>query len=843
MKISTYISEEVQLFLREAIKEANGNEVFFLGRTAGTLVVESADVLARGNKTEVPAIIANCRPGDVVIHNHPSGLLEPSPADNKIASHVGNEGVGFYIINNDASAIYVGVEPVLPEEPVDVSANELESYLGDGSPLTSLLEGFEIREPQRHMLADVADAFNNKKIALIEAGTGTGKTLAYLLPAIKWAAENKKRVVISTNTINLQQQITEKDIPVLQKVFPQKFQAVLVKGRTNYLCLRKMHEAVAQPSLLDIDDAQEELDKIAAWAEKTSDGSKSDLSFLPSEKVWEHVQSESDTTLRNHCKFYHKCFFYNARRRATTADLLIANHHLLFADLSVRTSSENASEIAVLPKYERLILDEAHNLEEVASRYFGVSLTYAGVARTFNRLHRAKGGKETGQLPFLVGRIHKMQGKISRDLSLQLLQQSDEARTAIDRARAYLTEIMERIYNLVVNRQQGNYELKLRLTESILKEPSWQNLLQQVPMLIKALRDSATACDKIIRSLTRVDTSFEREAASLAVDIKAQAERLINHANEISFVLMQQDDANIRWVEVREGRFGLIVRLCTSPLDVAPIMKKAVFDRFPTVVMTSATLTVNKTFDFFAQRIGLSSVRDGRLISNSLASPFNFQRQAMIGIPTDVPEPNDGRFNRQLPELLQQGIEVSRGRAFVLFTSYSLLNDMYQRLEEPLRRQNIALYRQGQENRHHLLNRFRTDRSSVLFATDSFWEGVDVKGDALVNVIIPRLPFRVPSDPVIEARVEAIEKRGGNAFLEYSVPQAVLKFKQGFGRLIRSRSDYGLILILDRRVVSKFYGRVFLASLPECNVVIGAAEEVFGEMTSFLEEKIRRQQR
>ncbi|MFQ5629635.1 MAG: ATP-dependent DNA helicase [bacterium] len=344
----------------------------------------------------------------------------------------------------------------------------------------------------------------------------------------------------------------------------------------------------------------------------------------------------------------------------------------------------------------------------------------------------------------------------------------------------------------------------------------------------------AKVIDAMLTALAKIPTSFEKEARSLAVDLKAQADRLTTVAQELKMVLLDKDDINVRWIEVRESRFGSIVRLYTAPIDVAPILQKAVFEKFPTVVMTSATLSVGKSFDYLDHRLGLDKLEDSRKIETILASPFDFQQQAIVGIPTDIPEPNSATYSQKLPELLQKGIEASRGRAFVLFTAYSLLNKMFNELEYPLKEMQIALYKQGQENRHQLLNRFRTDISSVLFATDSFWEGVDVPGEALMQVIIPRLPFRVPSEPVIEARVEAIDKSGGNSFMEYSVPQAVLKFKQGFGRLIRNRSDYGAILLLDNRVVSKHYGRLFLASLPECNVVVGTADEVFASIGEFL---------
>ncbi len=838
LNIREYISEEVCVYIRDAIAEAGGVEVFFVGRTSNKKLVESAEVLARGNSVEVPAITSNCRPGDVVIHNHPSGHLTPSKADNSIASRLGNDGIGFYIVNNLADDVFVSVEPAVHQEAAQIDEAALQEYLAPGGMVAQKLENFEVREPQREMLASVAEAFNSEKIALIEAGTGTGKTIAYLLPAILWSIANQRRVVISTNTINLQQQLIEKDIPLLKKVVPQKFQAELVKGRSNYICLRKLNEAVKQPSLLDIENAESEVFQLARWAQETKDGSKSDLAFNPSDKVWEQVQSESDTSLKKRCPYYSKCFFYNARRRATTANILVANHHLLFADLSVRSSVGDASEVAVLPKYERVILDEAHNLEDVASRYFGVRITWLGVLRALNRLTRVKNQKVVGLLPFLYAKLNKNYASVGAQLFDDLDESIEEAKSKVDIARRSLSELVDRVFHWLTGNNASQYqEVKLRIQEQVRRGEQWAALAQESKNVVAALYEIPNAIDKLNKRLARVPEAFEKEARSSAVDLNAQAGRLEEFANGLSAVMLENDETNIRWLEARASRYGPIVRFHTAPLDVSPIMRNAVFQRFPTVVMTSATLSVNKSFEYIGQRLGLHGLDAGRVTERILSAPFDYHEQAIIGIPTDIPPPNAQRFAQVLPDYLQNGVLASKGRAFVLFTSYSLLNQMFNALEAPLAASNITLLKQGAENRHRLLSRFRSDKSSVLFATDSFWEGVDVQGDALINVIIPRLPFRVPSEPVIEARVEAIEKQGGSSFMDYTVPQAVLKFKQGFGRLIRSKTDYGSILIFDQRVVSKNYGRLFLASLPETEVVVGAREDVFRETERFLSKK------
>jgi len=839
MDISRYISEEARNYIRQAIEEAGGNEVFFIGKAGDERIVDEIAVLARGNETEVPAIIANCRPGDVLIHNHPSGELKPSTADNRIASLVGNDGVGFFIVNNAVNAIYVGVEPTAFEEPVEVDASTLKHFLDADGPLAAKLPQFERREPQLEMLEVVAQAFNAGKVATIEAGTGTGKTLAYLLPAIQWSLGNGKRVVISTNTINLQQQLIDKDIPLLQSIYPKPFQAVLVKGRTNYVCLRKLDEAMKQPWLLDVDGAEKELEQIYQWARKTRDGSKTDLGIRPSDRLWEHIQSESDTTLKTHCAFYKQCFFYNARRQAASADLLVANHHLLFADLAIRRASRGASEAAVLPRYERVILDEAHNLEDIASRYFGDQVTYFGILRILNRLHRIrrKDGKTLGQLPFLAARLRANARLIPRQVLEDLAPLvENKAVEEVIKCRVLLAELMDRIYFWTTAQQPNpRQEIKLRLTEQLNRDPHWQDIVKDAPRLGDQVKNLLNSVEAINRQLAKISTSFEKEARSLSVDLKAQAGRLAESVAQVERILLRPVQNHVRWIEAREGKMGRIVRLCTAPLNVATLMKDAVYERFPTVIMTSATLSVNRSFAYLNDRLGLDRLEESRRLQRILPSPFDYSKQVILCVPTDIPEPKSRDFEEKLQPHLYKAITASRGRAFALFTSYYLLRKMHAQLAATLRDLGITIYKQGEAARHVLLNRFRSDVSSVLFATDSFWEGVDVPGGALTHVIIPRLPFRVPSEPIIEARVEAIEREGRNSFTEYTVPQAIIRFKQGFGRLIRNKSDFGAITILDRRVVSKSYGRSFLASLPECQVVVGEAENVFGQLRAFLD--------
>ncbi|NIR49967.1 DEAD/DEAH box helicase family protein [candidate division KSB1 bacterium] len=839
-KLDKYFSESAILQMQAHIQEADGNEVFLVGYLDDQRLVENVEVFARGNETSAPALMQVARQGNVVIHNHPSGALPPSPADLQVASVLGNDGIGFYIVNNAVSDIFVVVEPFIEKGVVQVDFKSLAELFTEDGLIAHTLENFEFRRQQIQMIKLISEAINTDSIAMIEAGTGTGKTLAYLLPAIHYAVNNEERIVVSTNTINLQEQLIYKDLPFLRKVLDQDFKAVLVKGRTNYACKRKLAEATQELDLFAEKDEQAELKAILDWSKTSKDGSKSDLNIEPRRDVWEKIQSESDTSLKTKCPFYNECFFYTARRKAATADILVANHHLLFSDLAVRAVS-GASENAVLPQYDRIVFDEAHNVEDVATSYFGVSITYLGVLRVLNRIYRKKDGEEKGLLPFLKNRLVKYARLIPHD-------KFDKAHgfiendglPGLEKLNYQLTECMEQIFTTVREGTQTDYgEVKLRLTSKVLRQPAWQEtILPLVRKLVQDIRRYTAKLSKMLAQIESVKHKLGSSVPSLTVDLQAQSDRLQAASNTIEHVLLESDEANVRWLEVRQGyKNTKIVRLRSAPLEIAPIMKEKVYNQFNNVSLTSATLTVESKFDYLKNRLGLDLVDPTRLLTSALPAPFDYERQTLVAIPADLPDPRHASFAEKIRQHIVRSVEISGGRAFILFTSYGLLNVMHNRLKRDLEKFGCNVYRQGEENRHRLLQRFKEDESSVLFATDSFWEGVDVPGKSLELVVITKLPFKVPSEPIIQARIEAIECRGRNAFMEYTVPQAVIKLRQGFGRLIRSRTDRGAVLILDKRVIYKSYGRMFLESLPPCRVVAGPSTEVFPALENFFREE------
>jgi ATP-dependent DNA helicase DinG len=823
--------------LRAAIEDAGGNEVVALGTVGDDGLVADVRILARGHRHATPAILQVPRPGEVVIHNHPSGVLQPSDADLAIASQLGNGGVGTYIVDNAVRRVYVVVEPHRPATPNALDAAAAAALLSADGAVGAALDGFEERPQQLAMLRAVTTAFNHDGILSVEAGTGTGKSLAYLVPAILWSRANQQRVVISTHTINLQEQLVQKDLPLLTQRAGLAARVALVKGRGNYLCKRKAAQAEAQPALLVEDELLGELRQVLAWAKQTADGSLADLAVRPRPAVWEQVVSENDNCLRARCPYYSSCFFYTARRTAAAADILVVNHHLLMADLALRAEVGDYTQSGVLPPSGRVIIDEAHHLEDVATSYFGAQVSLAMIERACGRLQsRRQAGKgilpalalaldavdDPADAPIASGAAHWIDGRLAAACPSVVAEAAD-CFDALCAAFAMLP------------RRGGDERLaKLRVTEAVRATPFWTELVERTRRLAMTLDAFAGDFDGVLERIAGLSENVAPQIRYLATELGAIGGRLRGLA-ETLIAFAEDDRTHCAWIEQRTRSNGVAsLSLHRAPIAVGAQLAAALFDPFATAVLTSATLTVDGRFDFLHARVGVDRVRlPERVDTLRVASPFAFAQQALLAVPADLPEPNAPGYDAASHAAMHRILAATRGGTFLLFTSYGALNRAWFEMANALRARGYLPLRQGELSRQVLLRRFVADPRAVLFATDSFWEGVDVRGDALRCVVIARLPFRVPTEPLEEARVEAIAERGGDPFAEHTVPQAAIKLQQGFGRLIRSRSDRGCVVILDSRIATRRYGQVFFASLPPARRVVGPTRDVLAEIDAF----------
>jgi ATP-dependent DNA helicase DinG len=629
----------------------------------------------------------------------------------------------------------------------------LYQFFAPGGVLSRTHPAYEFRRGQLQMAQAVEQALAEKRHLIVEAGTGTGKTLAYLVPAIR----SGKRIIISTGTKNLQEQLFYKDIPFLeQALFPQgegKLKVCYMKGRNNYLCRKKLYDLTNQPVLSGLEEI-EHYRAIAAWERVTQSGDRAELASLPEASVlWHKLDARSEACLGQKCSAWEKCFITEMHRRASESDLIIVNHHLFFADLAIKQQSEYAPDAGILPEVGAVVFDEAHELEDVAGSYFGVSVSN--------------------------GRIEEL----GRDVEASL-QRNHMLSSSFSRALKSLRE-RSALFFALLPPAEGRFAFENR--REFLEENGDEFLALQ-------------------QSLTRLDSELEGVPAK-PEDLYNFTRRVRELQVQLGFLMESEEPNTVFWIERRRGgRDKWNVYLQATPIDVAPILKTCLFDKLECAVLTSATLAVGAGFAYMRRRLGLEFVRE-----SVLPSHFDYQNQALLYVPPDLPDPRTPQFAAQASDRIRRLLEISRGRAFVLFTSYAQMKDIYQRLLGQLE---FPMLLQGDAPKNALLEEFRLTPHAVLFATSSFWQGVDVQGEQLSCVIIDRLPFAVPSDPVVAARVRSIDAEGGNAFFQYQVPAAVITLKQGFGRLIRSLHDRGLLALLDNRILKKQYGRVFVESLP-----------------------------
>ena len=813
--------------IRAAITRARGNEVCFVAEIDDNGLVITPRPVARGNAHAVLAAARDAEAGTLLIHNHPSGELTPSDADLGVAAALYARGIGLAIVDNAACELYVVVEPAGPDtlEPIDEAA--VESVLAPGGAVSRVHPRYEDRPTQRAMARAVARMYNDGGVGVFEAGTGTGKSVAYLVPAIAWAVANRERTVVSTNTINLQEQLVGKDLPFLRRALGAPFRFALVKGRGNYVSIRRAHLAAAGQGMLFEDGQRAELSALMAWLETTRDGSRQDLSFEPSAELWEEVGSDSDACLRARCPHFEQCFFQRARRDAAAADVLVVNHHLLFSDLAVRRVQGNYTAPAVLPPYRRVVLDEAHNLEDAATEHLGVQVTRRGVLRLLARLER----RGRGALPAIEARLLAQRDDLLRTDAVEHVRR---LRPRIERAREQALDFFLRLEQLVHAVPDG----VLRLEEGFAAEPAWVDGPAEV------LADLQTVLDEVARGMVGIrervqqDRAWSEQMAESLLELNGLEARVRAVSAALATIFSARTDAFplVRWIERRGGASGreAAVAARAAPIDLAPALRDALFERVDTAILTSATLATRAGFGFMRERLGLTAGL--RVQEQVYDSPFDFATQTLLAVPTDIPLPHgDGsaRFDGMVGSVIEDMARASDGGLFALFTSYHSLRAVAALLRQRGTASRWPLFVQGEAARSRLLADFTARGNGILLGVASFWEGVDVPGEPLRGLLIAKLPFKVPGEPLTAARLDAIDENGGNSFRDYMLPHAALRLKQGFGRLVRTRADRGAIVLLDRRVLDKSYGRYFLGSLPPAPLRTGPWPELAAELRAF----------
>lgn len=692
------------------------------------------------------------------------------------------------------------LEPTPTITPIDVEP--LAVAISPGGLLEKTFPGYEHRPQQVKMLRAVAEAFNTPSHLLVEAGTGTGKSVSYLLPAIHFAVQNGRRVVISSNTINLQDQLYNKDLPDLQKLSRLPFRVALLKGRSNYLCLRRL-SALRRSRQLTADEARV-LAKVLVWLPQTTTGDRSELLLVNSEfGTWSHIQADSEMCLGDLCPFRQtgRCFFFRARARAERAHLVIVNHALLLADLAL--------ENRVLPEYKHLIIDEAHHLEEQATEQFGIQVGRSDVHALLAGLSHTENDAPGGLLGKVPGLLQREGVSSSSQQALTATIQAMQS--DIDAAARRLYELFNALSIFLKNHTQlrinaqESYDQHISLTSGLRAQPDWTTLEAAWESFSGPMQQVVRALERLQAQVEGLNLGDNAERDELAQEIKAQVQRSTELWGGMGKILMKPEPQGIYWLSVRTDQE---ITLCSAPLHVGPMLRERLFENTDCVVLTSATLRTGDSFHFIEERIGLEDP-----VELALDSPFDFQTSVLLFVPKDIPEPNEPYYQKNVEQALVDLGQATEGRMLVLFTSNSQLNTTYRAIQGPLEREGIVVFGQGMDgSRRQILDSFRSTPRSVLMGTRSFWEGVDIVGQALSCLVIARLPFAVPTDPILSARAATFN----DPFNEFYLPDSILRFRQGFGRLIRSREDYGLVVVLDKRLLTKPYGKMILRSLPAC---------------------------
>ncbi|WP_339120360.1 ATP-dependent DNA helicase [Fusobacterium nucleatum] len=819
MDIKDRFSEESLQTIKEYLQENNNKSMIFKATFDDNELIQEPFFLSLYKKKNFEETLTKVSKNEVVIRTTKPNQLYPSDMELELSEELYNRrNIAYCLLSSDLDDFYF----VQDIDRIFLEKINIENYFSKDGILAKEIKGFEYRQEQEEMAHYIQDAINEDRKIIIEAGTGTGKTLAYLIPAIKWAVVNKKKVIIATNTINLQEQLLLKDIPLAKSIIKEDFSYVLVKGRSNYLCKRLFNELSIGRSI-DIEifsmEAREQIECILKWGNKTKTGDKAELPFEVYPDVWELIQSTTELCLGKKCPYRKECFYMKTRMEKMEADILISNHHVFFADLNVRAETDFDSEYLILPRYDMVIFDEAHNIESVARSYFSVEVSKISFTRLLNRIYQKKNKR-----------------KKEKSALIRVEDTIDEKDLEDSQQYAYLLNTLKEEISILQNIGDEYFDEIRKIYETNTEAPirkSLNNFEMTKSRFLETLRDKKDIFQSKLADFLTLMMSFnnvideEKEKNPEVINFNNHLKMFKAYIDSFKFINSFEDDNYIYWLDINSKRTNVL--LTATPLNIAEKLSTVLFDNLDRLVFASATIVANGNFDYFKKSLGLD---EEDCIECIIKSPFNYDEQMSVYIPTDIQDSeNINAFVTDASKFILNILLKTDGKAFILFTSYTMLNQIYYSISKKLMNKGFEVFLHGDKPRSQLIKEFKEAENPILFGTTSFWEGVDVQGENLSNVIITKLPFLVPTDPVVSAISKKIEEDGGNSFTDFQLPEAIIKFKQGVGRLIRKKTDSGNIFILDNRILKKRYGSLFINALPsQKNIKILEKDDIIEEI-------------
>lgn len=817
MNIRDRFSENSLLTIKKYIEENEYKSIILKATFDDNELIQEPFFLCQYKKKNFEEVLSKIKRDEIVIRTTKPNQLYPSDQELEVTEELYNKkNIAYCLLSYELDDFYF----VQDIDRVYLEQIDVKDYFSEEGILVRDI-GFEYRKEQEDMAHAVEKSVNENKKLIVEAGTGTGKTLAYLIPAIRWAVENKKKVIIATNTINLQEQLLLKDIPLAKSIIKEDFSYALVKGRNNYVCKRLFNE-LALGKNIDIEtysiEAREQIEYILKWGHKTKTGDKADLPFEVLPEVWELIQSTTELCIGKKCPYRKECFYMKTRMEKLEADILISNHHVFFADLNVRAETDFDTEYLILPRYHMVIFDEAHNIESVARSYFSVEVSKISFTRLLNRIYQKKSRKK--EKSALIRVEESIDDKSLKDTSqyIQLLNSIKEETSILQNISDEYFDEIRKMYDskadIPIRKTLNNFEMtKSRFLENLREKKSFFE--RKMNEFLNDLMAFSNVIDE------------EKDKNPEVINFVNHIKIYKSYIDNFKFINEFSNDDYIYWLDINAKRTNVV--LTATPLNIAQKLSSVLFENLNRLVFASATLATNGNFNYFKNSLGLNGEK---CIEEIIKSPFNYDEQMSVYIPNDILDSeNINAFVTDASRFILEILTKTQGKAFVLFTSYTMLNQIYYSIGKKLKNAGFEVFLHGEKQRSQLIKEFKESKNPILFGTTSFWEGVDVQGENLSNVIITKLPFLVPTDPIVSAISKKIEEEGRNSFTDYQLPEAIIKFKQGIGRLIRKKSDSGNIFILDSRILKKKYGTLFIQALPSRkNIKILSKDDIIDEI-------------